>query len=389
MTATVSDPLDIEAVRQAFPILQDVVYLNVGTYGLMPEPALAAYLAALAEFERSGVASTGNVGGRAEETRQRIAALLGATPDEIGFTRNATDGINLVLAGLDWLVDDEVITTDEEHEAMIHPLLYLQRRRGIRVRRVPVSADPDAMLAHLAETVSDRTRLVAMSHVTCETGTRLPVRAIAHWAAERGIRTLFDGAQAVGAFAVDVNALGCDFYTSNGHKWLGGPKGSGLFWAKRARMGELSPAHVGAGSLEQVDVASGTADPWPSALRFEFGTRTHAIGAGLGASLDWLAGLGWDKVEQHIAAMSAYLKEAIQARPNLHLMTPPTFAESSGLTTFTVAGHNAGELLAQLRQQRIYGRHIPHYNAMRIATAHFTSRADIDCLMEALDVMTR
>lgn len=378
--------MNIETIRAAFPILNDAVYLNVGTYGLMPEPALMIYLGAAAEFERAGVASTGKVGEKVEETRRRIAGLLGTTPAQIAFTRNATDGINLVLAGLAWQPGDEVITTDEEHEALIHPLLYLQRQKGIRVHRVPVSPHPEHMAKHLDAVFNPRTRLVAMSHITCETGTRLPVREICRWASERACLTLFDGAQAVGAFAVDVDELGCDFYTSNGHKWLGGPKGSGIFWSRADRIAGLIPAHVGAGSLEHVDLLDGTANPWPSALRFEFGTRAHYMGAGLGASLDWLEGLGWSNVEAHISALSDTLKEYIEARPYLHLLTPLPFAQSSGLTTFQVADHNAGQLLAQLREQhRIYLRHIPHYNAIRASTAHFNSTADLNRLMEALD----
>src|SRR5206468_3187325 len=118
---TIEDP----KVRAAFPVLKDVVYLNVGTYGIMPEPALADFQAMQAEFERRGVASDHTFGRKVEETRQRIGALIGASAEEVAFTRNATDGINLVLAGIDWQAGDEVITTDEEHEAMNHPLLYL------------------------------------------------------------------------------------------------------------------------------------------------------------------------------------------------------------------------------------------------------------------------
>src|SRR5436305_5947367 len=129
MTSNPPGLLQDERVRAAFPVLKDVVYLNVGTYGIMPEPALAEFLALQSEFERRGVASDHKFGRRSEETRQRIAALIGAAPEEIAFTRNATDGINLVLAGIDWQAGDEVITTDEEHEAMNHPLLYLHQRK--------------------------------------------------------------------------------------------------------------------------------------------------------------------------------------------------------------------------------------------------------------------
>ncbi len=208
-----------------------------------------------ADFERYGVAARMNLGGKSEDTRKRIAALINATADEIAFTRNATDGINLVLAGLDWQPGDEIISTDEEHPAMSHPLLYLQRTRGVRVHWLDISPDPAVMLARLDAVVSPRTRLVGMSHVPCETGTRLPARDICAWAAARDILTLFDGAQAFGAFRVDMRDLGCDFYTTNGHKWGCGPKGTGVFYARKDRLTSLSPAHVGAGSLEKADMA--------------------------------------------------------------------------------------------------------------------------------------
>mgnify|MGYP000188669614 CR=1 FL=1 len=373
-------------VRAAFPVVDEVTYVNVGTYGIMPEPALQAYLEIAAEFERRGVASGGKFGRKSEETRQRIAALIGATPEEIAFTRNATDGINLVLAGLPWQPGDEVITTTEEHEAMIHPLMYLQRTRGIVVRQVEVSPRGDEMLARIEAAASPRTRLVAMSLVTCETGTRLPARAICAWAAARGLLTLFDGAQVSGVFPVKMPEIGCDFYASNGHKWLCGPKGSGFFFCRRDRLEQLSPAHVGAGSLQRVDVAAQVAEPFLTGQRFEFGTRAWAISAGLGASLDWFEKIGWERVYGHIAALSDYLKARVLERPALRLITPPSFEESSGLTSFIIEGHNAGEVGKRLREEwKIYVRVIPHYNAVRISTAHFNTPADIDRLLEAVD----
>jgi len=246
-------------IREAFPVLKDVTYLNVGTYGVMPEPAIAKFQAVQAEFERARVASNHLFGRKADETRKRIAAMINADTEEIAFTRNATDGINLALAGFAWQPGDEVITTDEEHEAMNHPLLYLQRIKGIQVKRVAVSSQPDVMIERLQRTLTHRTRLVAMSLITCETGTRLPAQAISSWASEAKLLTLFDGAQASGAFPVNIKSIGCDFYASNGHKWLCGPKGTGFFYGKREKLEALIPAHVGAGSLEKADITDGTA----------------------------------------------------------------------------------------------------------------------------------
>ena len=390
MTTLTPGLLPLDKVREAFPVLQDVVYLNIGTYGIMPTPALHAFQAIQTEFEERGVAHGSRMGEQVEATRRRVAALIGADADEIAFTRNATDGINLGLAGIDWQPGDELIITDEEHEAVNHPSLYLKQTKGIVVKRLPVSPQDEVMLARLEAAVSDRTRLVVMSLVSCETGTRLPAKAISAWAAQRGILTLFDGAQVSGALPINVRELGFDFYTSNGHKWLGGPKGTGFFYGKREKLTALSPAHVGAGSLEKVDLEAQTVEAFATGQRFEFGTRAWPLQAGLGCSLDWFEALGWDNVYQHIHTLNDYLKDCLLERPYLKLLTPLAFEASSGLTTFVIEGHQAQQVSNQLRERwKIYTRVIPHFNAMRIATAHFNAPEDVEKLMLGLEEIVR
>jgi selenocysteine lyase/cysteine desulfurase len=391
MTPPLPGLITDDRVRNAFPVLQDTVYLNTGTYGIMPEPALAAFQAIQAEFERRGIASDGTFGRKTEETRQRIAALIGAAqPEEIAFTRNATDGINLVLAGIDWKPGDEVITSDEEHEAMNHPLLYLHKTKGLVIRRVSVSPEAEVMLPRLNAVVSSRTRLVALSFVSCESGTRLPAQAISQWARDYGLLCLLDGAQVSGAFPINVREIGCDFYTSNGHKWLSGPKGTGFFYSRLDSLNALSPAHVGAGSLEKVDLKDEIAEPFLTGQRFEFGTRAWALQAGLGCSLDWFESWGWENVYRHIATLNDYLKDHIVERPHLSLITPEAFEASSGLTTLVVKGHSYSDVIQRLRAEwQIYTRPIPHYNALRISTSHFNLPEDVDKLMAALDTIGR
>lgn len=379
---------EIERVRAVFPVLQEVVYLNTGTYGPMPHPALETFLRVLTEMERKGLAASSELGERVTQTRRQVATLLGAEPEEITFTRNATDGINLVLGGLEWHAGDEVIISDEEHEALLHPLLYMQARKGIRVRRVGIATDAEEMTVRLEQEATSRTRLVALSHVSCESGARLPAEAVCCWAASREIFTLLDGAHVAGALPLDVRQIGCDFYAGNGHKWLHGPKGTGFFYARRDRLVELSPVIVGAGSLERVNVETGEAKLWDTAARFECGTRPWTLIAGLGASLEWLEGLGWERVTGHIAALSGLLKERIAARSDLRLLTPRAWEESAGLVTFATPGRDAGALLNLLRERyRIYLRGIPHYNAIRVSTAHFNDPTDIEHLLEALDAI--
>ena len=145
-----------------------------------------------------------------------------------------------------------------------------------------------------------------------------------------------------------MREIGCDFYTSNGHKWLSGPKGTGFFYCRRERLDELSPAHVGAGSLEKVDLATGEVEAFHTGQRFEYGTRAWGLQAGLGCSLDWFESLGWDSVYRHIAALSGYVKSAILDRPYLKLLSPVPFEESSGLISFVFQDRNAQEIATSM-----------------------------------------
>jgi selenocysteine lyase/cysteine desulfurase len=386
MTTRTNGLLTDPRVREAYPVLKDAVYLNVGTYGIMPTPALEAFQAMQGEFERRGVASDHACGRETEETRQRLAALMGATPEEIAFTRNATDGINLVLAGLDWQPGDELIITDEEHEAINHPTMYLHNTQGVVIKRVSVSPEPAVMTARLEAARTARTRLAALSFVSCESGTRLPGKAISDWAREHGILSLLDGAQVSGAIKVNLREIGCDFYTSNGHKWMSAPKGTGFFYGQRESLPKLSPAHVGAGSLEKYDLATETAEPFTTGQRFEYGTRAWGLTAGWSASLDWFESLGWESVYAHVRALAAHFKERIQERPGLRLLTPEAAEHSAGLTTFVIEGHEAQKVSQAMREKHnIYLRVIPHYNAIRVSTAHFNNEEDIDKLMRGLE----
>jgi len=382
-----------DAVRAAFPSLKEVINLNTGTYGIMPEPALEEFIQAVSAWERYGVAGGGEYFRKIEAARTGLARMIGAAPDDIAFTGNATDGNNLALAGLPWSPGDEVITTTEEHEAIRHPLLFMQKSKGIRVRLVQVSPDGDVMRARCEALATPRTKLLMFSHVTCESGTRLPAAAMCAWARGRGILSFIDAAQSLGACSVSVNELGCDFLTSNAHKWLCGPKGTGFFFARPERMPELIPAHIGAGSLAKADFATGEVELHKNGRRFEYGTRAHMLFVGVAASLAWFDKLGWPNVYAHIAYLSNYLKGGIMARPSLKLLTPTAYEQSAGLVTFVVEGHDAGDVSVELRksvrERKIHVRVIPHYNAIRISTAHYNNAQDVDALLAALDEITR
>jgi isopenicillin-N epimerase len=293
-----------------------------------------------------------------------------------------------VVAGLDWSAGDEVLLSAEEHPAMLWPWTYLQQRRGVRLRRFPISADPERCLAAIRPLCGPRTRLIASSHVSTETGTRVPVGEIAAWARERGILTLFDGAQAVGDIPVDVGQIGSDFYAGNGHKWLCGPTGTGFLWGRLEQLARLSPAHVGAGSASTFAAEELTLHA--SGKRFEYGTRDYARWVGMTAALDWLAALGGVAViGERLQELATYLRDAVRARPGWTLLTPPSWEQSSALTTFRIEGRKPASLQVGLeaRRPRIITRQVPEHNALRISTHYFNDESDIEVLLAELDAL--
>ena len=200
-------------------------YLNTGTSGPLPRGAAEAIEHAMwreVDLGRASPSGLPDYAPMVQDTRQRLATLIGADVAEVALTDSTTHGINAIVWGLPWQSEDEVLTSTVEHPGIVAPLHHLARRTGVSLRTVV----PDA----IACSVTDHTRLVAVSHVSFSTGARLPIEEIAYAAHQQGALLLVDGAQAVGAVPVDVHALDVDAYAFPGQKWLCGPEGIGALY---------------------------------------------------------------------------------------------------------------------------------------------------------------
>lgn len=374
---------DVAAVRAAYPLLQQMAYFNTGTYGLMAEPALTAYLADVARFERGGMAGDQGLREAIERARSRLAARINADPAEVALSGNATDGAAWVAAGLDWSPGDEVIISDQEHPAMRFPWHYTAQRHGFLVKHYTVHHDPAASLAAVRALITPRTRLIGASHVTSPTGTRLPVAEICALAHAHGALALVDGAQSFAVMPIDVQAIGCDFFTSNTHKWLGGPKGSGFLYARRALMERLQPAYVGAGALAHY--SDNAIELQPNGKRFEFGTRGFAVHAGINYALDWFDQIGWDEISARVEHLSSYLKRQLAAVPGVELWTPREWERSSGLVSFRVTGRDEAALQARFEANGLYPRTLGKGSEkIRVSCALFNDEEEIDRLVHCV-----
>jgi len=375
---------DVAAVRDAYPVLRELAYFNTGTYGLMAEPILARYLENVALYERRGLAVDKVLREGIEASRERIASRINARPSEIALSGNATDGVDFVTAGLDWQPGDEVIISNQEHPAMNYPWQYTAQRFGIVVKRYPVHPDPEENLAAIRALITPRTRLIGTSHVMSATGIRVPVKEICALAHAHGALAFVDGAQSFAVMPIDVQAIGCDFFSSNCHKWLGAPKGTGFLYARQELMERLHPAYVGAGSAESFSFDTGLVLQ-PNGKRFEFGTRGFAVHASIGLAFDWFDQLGWDQISERIEHLSGYLKRHLVEISGVELGTPIAWERSSGLVNFRVVGRDETALQERFEAAKLYPRTLGKGSEkIRVSTALFNDEAEIDRLVKCV-----
>lgn len=383
---------DLTAIRRALPALAEVTYLNSGTEGIMAEPVLADYFRVLGHFERFGYYDRPRISDQMQVARERLARLLNADVDEVCVTHSGTDGVSIVLGSFSFQPGDQILIGSEEHPAIAYPAFALQTVAGVEVRRFRFCHDPAATLASFAEQLTERTRLAAFSHVSCETGIRVPAADMIRLAQQRGIRVLLDGAQSVGAFPVDFRALGCDYLTGSVHKWLCGPKGTGVLAVRKDRLAELTPRYVGGGSLTE-------GFPWdrldhpetvrvqfaPTATRFEYGMRNPALYAGIVSAVDYLAGLGWQAIADHERAMATLLKQRLAAIDGVTVQTPMEWERSSALVNFRLKGISGRELSRRFADDwQIVQRAVREPEGIRLSIAYFTAPEDIDRVIEAV-----
>jgi isopenicillin-N epimerase len=258
--ATIAAPgqIDLPAVRAELPALAHSIYLNTG--GLGPAPRAATTEAVrlvqlIGEYGNDTPSVQEELNAGAARARAALGRMFGVPAEQIALIRAVSEGISAVGHGLDWHEGDEVVITDQEHAAGLLPWLSLRDRCGVTLRRLPVhdaSHRPhtaDEMLGRLDDLLSSHTRIVALSHVTTETGVRLPAGEVCALVHRRcpDAAVGFDGAQAAGQLPIDFGEIGCDFYTATGYKWLLGHRGTSFLYIRPEWIGRLEPSWSGPG----------------------------------------------------------------------------------------------------------------------------------------------
>lgn len=324
-----------------------------------------------------------------EGARERIAAFVAADPRTTIFTKNATEAINLVAYSWGRAnvgPGDAVLITQMEHHANLVPWQVLCHERGAILRYLDVDEHGELSLEQLdGELALGNVKLVAFAHVSNVLGTINPVAEIAARARAAGAVTLVDGAQAVPHMPVDVGELGVDFYAWSGHKALG-PTGIGLLHGRRELLEQMEPFITGGDMISSVEEQSATWNELP--YKFEGGTPPVAEAVGLGAAVDYLRGLGMERVREHERALTAYMLERLAEVPGLRVVGPPGAERRGGLASFTIAGihpHDVAELANRAGVCIRAGHHCAQ-PLMRCLGVSATARASVGVYNDASDV---
>jgi cysteine desulfurase/selenocysteine lyase len=354
---------DVDTLRKDFPILgrtvesgARLVYLDSGATTQKPLQVLDAerdfYLTHNAAVHRGAHQLAGEATEAYENARRTVAGFIGASADrtdEVVFTKNATEGINLVAYGLGNAhrigPGDRIVVTEMEHHANLVPWQQLAQRTGASLDWFGLTDEGRLDLSRIDELLDERTKVVALTHQSNVLGTLNPVPLIAERAHAVGALVVVDGAQSVPHRPVDVRELGADFLAFSGHKMLG-PNGVGVLWGRRELLADLPPFLTGGSMIEVVEMDRSTFLPPPQ--RFEAGVPMAPQAVGLAAAVDYLQALGMDEVAAHEDALTVRALELLQEIPGVRIIGPREGGERGSAVSFAVDGihpHDIGQVL--------------------------------------------
>lgn len=336
---------DLQSVRRDFPLLAEVVYFDNAATSLSPEPVIQSYV----EFERNYRANVGRgvhrltqiASQRYWHAHEKVAGFIGAKEGLTVFTKNTTESVNMVARGFPWKTGDRVLTTILEHHSNLLPW-YQLGRNGVAVDIVGIRDDYTFDLAAFEAAITESTRLVAITHASNVLGVITPVAEIAGICHDHGALLLVDMAQTVPHMPVDIGKLGCDFAAFSGHKMLG-PTGTGVLWMKEP---VIEPLLLGGGAVESVKGREMVLSE--GYQRYEAGTGNIAGGIGLGVAIDYLSGLGMERVRRHEQELTSRIVDGLRRIPRVRLYVPAAPERRVGVISFTVDGLHPHEVAQRL-----------------------------------------
>jgi cysteine desulfurase / selenocysteine lyase len=407
---------DLEVIRKDFPILtrtmangHPLVYLDSANTSQKPQCVIDAMVDHLERHNANIARAMHQLGAESTEAfeaaRDKVAAFIGApSRDEVIFTKNASEALNLVANTLAWArgdrssglgevsAGDEVVITEMEHHSNIVPWQLLTERTGATLRWFGLTDDGHLDLSAIDDLITERTKVVSLTWVSNMLGTINPVRAIADRAHQVGALVVVDASQAVPHLPVDVVASGADLLAFTGHKVVG-PTGIGVLWGRREVLDALPPFLGGGEMIETVRMERSTYAPIPH--KFEAGTPPIVEAVGLGAAVDYLGHVGMGYVHRHERAITAYALEGLATVPGLTVLGPLDAGLRGGAISFEVDGVHPHDIATVLDTRGIAVRAGHHcakpaharfgvQSSTRMSSYLYTTPAEIDALIDGL-----
>jgi len=392
------DPERLHEIRQELYMPDDLIAVNAGSWGPLCRAAREVIKTGYAAEARArGDDPKGMIEARSgltrytetiEPAKDAFARFMNCSPGEVALCDSSTTGMNIFLWGYDWEPGDEIIAGSLENPAAVVPLRVLSKRRGVKLVYFDQgNGDVDSTEA-IGDLITDKTKMILISDVNFATGSRVDLREISRMAHESDMLVLADGIQAVGTQSVDVKALGVDGYAMGRHKFLCGPDGAGALYVSEEALGKIDATYTGVFS----DSEHGMAEElrlMDSAQRYEVSTRPLPVIEGGTASLEWIpkeVGLGG--ILERSNLLYSELWEMLDQIPRVHMISG---RDQRSLMTFHVAGVEPGDVVARLREKKIFTRTIvlTKPQGVRLSIGFWNRESDLEVISDAVSEIAR
>jgi len=390
--------MDTQKIRQDFPLLKNKeegeapIYFDNACMTLKPFPVIQAIMRYYHEYPGCGGRSihkiAAQVSAKYEETRELVASHLNADiPEEIVFTRNTTESINIIANGFDLEKGDIVLTTDREHNSNLVPWHEAGKRLGVVHKVVPSNPDNSFNIENFQEMMSDKVKLVSMVHTSNLDGTTIPAKDIIEIAHDHGARVLLDGAQSAAHRKVDLSYLDVDFFAFSVHKMMG-PTGMGILYGKQHLLEQVDPLIVGGETVSSSYYDHSYLLNAPE--KFEAGLQNYAGVAGTGAAVEYIRAIGLDAIHEHEVMLNRYIATAMKDVEQVTILGPEKAEDRGGITSFVVDGTDVMGMDELANVMMRSGMHCVHswFNAKeikgsaRVSFYAYNTKREVDIFME-------
>ncbi len=382
-----------EKIRNYFPLKNELNFLNNGTMGITPTPVLEAIQTSFLK-----IAENAQYPHHDNSLETQLADLIACLPEEIGITKNVSEGINHIAWGIPLQSGDEVIITNHEHIGGCAAWMRRSQLEGIKITAIPLGASPDEFLDILRKSISPRTKVIAVPHIPCTTGQILPVKEVCDLARENGIISVIDGAHPLGMIRFNVRDIGCDYYAGCFHKWMLGPIGTGWMYMRKDRIARTRITHVAAYSVNAFDMSAQPPEmdlPIDAASRYSYGSFSGPQLEGCKAALQWYQHIGPERIEKRVKELNGYLRNTLNEAGSkvaiLNFKNPNYAGAQLGFKITKFNGNAASEKSEQgfvnyARKNGLILRYVGEnkVDCIRVSTHYYNQEAEIDRLFELL-----